>query len=183
MVFYLGMLANLANGSADMIAALLTFSPLRADFIDYLPVMSSDIAAIYIRSQKSEGFNFATMLSAFTPSLWLAVIFCNFVIGLWLYVTNSKSVPESFGSNKVLWNHIFSMMGYMWAAFTVNFGGKPKDLPKKIQTHDRIGVTTCLLAGSVIWISYRASMTSELSVTKIKHPFIDLETLLETDYK
>jgi hypothetical protein len=41
----------------------------------------------------------------------------------------------------------------------------------------------CLLVGSLVWISYRAALTSELSVVKTKLPFTDLKTLAETDYR
>jgi hypothetical protein len=41
----------------------------------------------------------------------------------------------------------------------------------------------CLLVGSLVWISYRAALTSELSVIKTKLPFTDLKSLAETDYR
>jgi hypothetical protein len=44
-------------------------------------------------------------------------------------------------------------------------------------------IFTSLLAGTVVWISYRASLTSELSVAKKKLPFNDLESLSNTDYR
>ena len=41
----------------------------------------------------------------------------------------------------------------------------------------------CLLVGSIVWMAYQASLTSELSVIKLKLPFIDPETLYRSDYK
>ena len=46
----------------------------------------------------------------------------------------------------------------------------------------RISILTYLLAGSVVWISFRASMTSNLSVRIRKKPFNSLETFLQSDY-
>jgi hypothetical protein len=44
-------------------------------------------------------------------------------------------------------------------------------------------IFTSLLAGTVAWIGYQASLTSELSVAKEKLPFNDLESLSNTDYR
>ncbi len=65
---------------------------------------------------------------------------------------------------------------------TANFGGKPKsaNLDKVMST--RIIVSTCLLTGTVLWIGYRASVTSELFVKKINYPFDSLESLLESGF-
>ena len=41
----------------------------------------------------------------------------------------------------------------------------------------------CLLAGVIIWGAYQASLTSELSVKKLKLPFIDPETLHQSDFR
>jgi hypothetical protein len=64
-----------------------------------------------------------------------------------------------------------------------NFGGKP--VPSKFDTIQsyRFVIFTSLLAGTVVWISYRASLTSELSEAKKKLPFNDLESLSNTDYR
>jgi hypothetical protein len=64
-----------------------------------------------------------------------------------------------------------------------NFGGKP--VPSKFDTIQsyRFIIFTSLLAGTVVWISYRASLTSELSVEKKKFPFNDLESLSKTEYR
>jgi hypothetical protein len=64
-----------------------------------------------------------------------------------------------------------------------NFGGNP--VPSKLDTIQsyRFVIFTSLLAGTVVWISYRASLTSELSEAKKKLPFNDLESLSNTDYR
>jgi hypothetical protein len=64
-----------------------------------------------------------------------------------------------------------------------NFGGIPG--PSKLETLQsyRFVIFTSLLAGTVVWIGYRASLTSELSAAKKKLPFNDLESLLNTEYR
>ena len=69
----------------------------------------------------------------------------------------------------------------LWVAFKANFGGKPSLALNGFSY--QIILFTCLLAGSVIWMAYRASLTSKLSVKEVSKPFNSLESLLESDYK
>jgi hypothetical protein len=71
----------------------------------------------------------------------------------------------------------------LWSSLMANFGGKP--VPSKFDTIQsyRFVIFTLLLAGTVVWISYRASLTSELSTAVTKLPFNDLESLSKTDYR
>ena len=71
----------------------------------------------------------------------------------------------------------------LWTTFTANFGGKPSKPPDKSNAPQRILVFTYLLAGSIMWMSYRASMTSELSVQHKTMPFNNIEGLLDSDYR
>ncbi len=77
---------------------------------------------------------------------------------------------------------MITFVGWFWMTFSANFGGKPKNpLPKKVASN-RVILFTCLIVGTVIWIGYRASLTSELSVTEISYPFNSPESILGTDY-
>ena len=88
----------------------------------------------------------------------------------------STSLDQMFA-----WKLMADYAGNFWLALKANLGGKPSSSPKSA-TH-RITLFICLLAGSVIWMAYRASFTSELSVVKLDLPFIDLESLSTTNYK
>ena len=71
----------------------------------------------------------------------------------------------------------------LWVAFKANFGGKPPFVLARKNFTLQIILFTCLLVGSVIWMAYRGSLTSELSVIRVSKPFDSLESLLESDYK
>ena len=62
-----------------------------------------------------------------------------------------------------------------------NFGGEPSVENENIVFNTVL--LECLIAGIIVWGAYQASLTSELSIIKLKLPFIDLETLYESDYK
>ena len=75
----------------------------------------------------------------------------------------------------------FQYLKNFWIALKANAGGKPSSIPKN--NVYQIILFVSLLAGTIVWIVYRASFTSELSVVKMKLPFNDLETLSQSDYK
>ncbi len=64
----------------------------------------------------------------------------------------------------------------------VNVGGKPKNQMANKTESNKLVLFTCLLTGTVMWIGYRASLTSELSAKKIQYPFNSIEELYETDF-
>jgi hypothetical protein len=64
-----------------------------------------------------------------------------------------------------------------------NFGGKPGPTKLDYIQAYRVAIFAGLICGSVLWISYRAFLTSELAVLKKVFPFNDLESLATTDYK
>ena len=63
----------------------------------------------------------------------------------------------------------------------INFGGEPGHEHKNLTL--KIIFLTCLFAGIIIWGAYQASLTSELSVVKLKLPFNDLESLYDSSYR
>ena len=71
----------------------------------------------------------------------------------------------------------------LWVAFKANLGGKPPFVLAHKNFTLQIILFTCLLVGSVIWMAYRGSLTSELSVRRVSKPFDSLESLLESNYK
>ena len=62
-----------------------------------------------------------------------------------------------------------------------NAGGKPSSV-KKRESY-RIVLFVCLFIGAVVGMAYMASITSKLTVTKLKLPFDDLESLYQSNFK
>ena len=70
---------------------------------------------------------------------------------------------------------------FLWISIKANAGGKPSSIKKKESY--RIVLFVCLFIGAIVWIAFRASFTSELSVTKMKLPFNDLESLYQSKFE
>ena len=120
--------------------------------------------------------SWSAFLNPFSRDMWMMLVFVAAIISCFFTV-----IERIFGPTK---DHDFFLNHYLtnlWVAFKANAGGKPSSI-KKITSY-KIVLFDCLLVGSVVWMAYRASFTSELSVVKLKLPFNDLESLLKTDFK
>ena len=119
--------------------------------------------------------SWTVFMKPLSTNLWIVLIFVAIIIACFL-----TTLERCFGSKE----HGFCLVHYLknlWVASKANFGGKSSSLIKT-STHQII-LFTCLLTGSIIWMAYRASLTSELSVIVKEFPFNNLESLLKTDYR
>ena len=111
----------------------------------------------------------------FSKEMWLMLLIVALIISMGLTI-----VEKIFCEN----GNSFMIKDYLtnlWVALKANVGGKPSKIQKNA-TH-QILLFVCLLVGSIIWMAYRASFTTELSVRKLSLPFNDLESLSKSDYK
>ena len=130
---------------------------------------------IFIKRINNQEVHWKAFLNPLSNGLWIMLIIFAIVISC-----NLTLFEQVFGLiTQRLW--IPSFFKNLWLAIKANFGGKPSSQYKA--TAHQIIVFICLLAGSITWIAYRASLTSELSVVKIEKPFDSLESLLTCNYK
>ena len=74
-----------------------------------------------------------------------------------------------------------SYLGKLWIAIKANFGGNPGLVSTR--NSYRIIIFDCLLVGSIVWMAYKASLTSKLAVVQQEYPFKNLQDLLESNYE
>ena len=147
----------------------------RAHALDLLPAITDAKAEIYIKPIEDEALSWSAYINPFSNEMWLVLFLVSLVISFFLTL-----IEKLFCSK----DQVFTKMNFLtnlWVAIKANAGGKPSKLQKN--TVHRIVLFDCLLVGSVIWMAYRASFTSELSVKKLKLPFNDLESLSKTGYR
>ena len=72
---------------------------------------------------------------------------------------------------------------HIWSSFTVFFGEKPPPSHIDSESYYKITITTTLLCGTVIWMSYNAGLTSELSVTSKAYPFTDMNSFSKLNWR
>ena len=145
--------------------------------MDLLPTIMHTEAEIFIERIENEALSWTAYLNPFSMELWLILIIVSLITSSFLTILERffiKSITEKLP--------IFNFLKNLWVAFKANFGGKPNYSVPANTTH-KIVMFECLLVGSLIWMAYRASLTSELSVKKLKLPFNSLESLLTSDYR
>ena len=153
-------------------------TPARIQVLDILPAIMPYNAELFIKPLTNEEISWTVFLNPISRNLWIMLIFAAIIIAFILSIIE-KSL-EKLNQNYMI--QFTNLMITLWITFKANFGGKPSKINAKTNAY-QIGLFICLLAGSIVWIAYRASLTSELSIVRLKPPFNDLESLLKSDYR
>ncbi len=103
-----GMIKNLAMGEADLIAAPLTMNIMRAGYVDFLPVVTSFLPALFIKSELPEVTSWTMYLHPLTVDVWFVMILVAIAIGSWLYLGNRSDSQPSKVSKHVKTNRNLS---------------------------------------------------------------------------
>ena len=147
--------------------------------IQALDVLTSIIpynAELFIKNVEDQEISWTVYLKPISTKLWIMLAFIALVIAIFLTIIE-KWVNKT-QSHKLLFKNLLINL---WIALKANFGGKPGTIISN--NAYQIVIFSCLLVGSIFWMAYRASLTSELAVVKFKLPFDDLESLLVSDYR
>ena len=158
---------------ADLIVAPIGVFINRALYIDYLPQMGAYENAIYIPKLKDEDWDWHTFISPFRIDVWLMIIVTTILSGIIKLI-----LLHYYASIK-----LYNVTGFMWTSFIANFGGKPTISPMDSKQSYKTTIFTTLFCGSIVWISYRAFLTSELSISQKVYPFTDMESLSNTNWR
>ena len=147
----------------------------RAHALDLLPAIDNEKTEIFIKTIEDEALSWTAYINPFSNDMWLVLFLVSLAVSFFLTLIERFFCSKDQGFLPV------DYLTNLWVAIKANAGGKPSKLQKN--TVHRIVMFDCLLVGSVIWMAYRASFTSELSVKKLKLPFNDLESLSKTGYR
>ena len=140
-----------------------------------LPVIVDAKAEVYIKTTEEIAISWHAYINPFSNEMWFILFIVAIVLSFGFTIVEKIFCSEEKG---------FILIHYsknLWIALKSNVGGKPNNILK--HSTYQILLFTCLLVGSVVWMAYRASFTSELSVRKLKLPFNNLEGVLKSDYK
>ena len=69
------------------------------------------------------------------------------------------------------------------ASILANFGGAHFNSKMDKLNSYKLIMFTVLLSGAIIWAFYQASLTSKLAIKLEKHPFNDLQSFSQTNYR
>ena len=151
----------------------MTHTPSRCQALKCMPAIDNAKAELFIKSLEGQAISWSTFANPFYIDMWITILAVAVIIaGILTFIEKLQGgLPSG----------IADYLKNLWVALKSNFGGEHSSVIKSV-IYD-IVLFDCLLVGSVVWMAYQASLTSELSVIKLKLPFIDLETLYKSDYK
>ena len=148
----------------------------RIQALDILPSIIPYNAELFIKKVEDQEISWTVYLKPISANLWLMLVFVAIVISIVL--TSIEKWINKSQSQKLFFKNLLTNL---WIALKANFGGKPGSIIKN--NSYQILIFSCLLVGSIFWMAYRASLTSELAMVNFKLPFNDLESLLVSDYR
>ena len=142
--------------------------------MDILPVLNNQKLEVYTKTINDRAISWTIFSDPFSTKVWLLILLVAMLISFIL-----TFIEKIFNLTKGYF--LLSYLKNLWISLTANMGGKP-NCAYKNTTH-RIVLFICLSVGFIVWIAFRASMTSVLSVTRLKLPFNDLESLHKSNFK
>ena len=146
----------------------------RSNYIDYLIMLTSTYVGIYIEHFKAtELIDLHSFTAPFTLELWLLVLAASILIAIIKII-----LKYYFG-----YINAIDTISLLWTSIIANFGGAPSSTKIDNNQSYRLTIFVSLCSGIVIWISYQARLTSELSVIDKKYPFTDFESFSKTNWK
>lgn len=179
-----GMVANLHHRDVDIILTSLSMDTNRERVAHWLVPLTEERMSLFVmrgEHEKSTQQNWMIFLRPFSWNLWVWGCLVNMVLvfasikGIASYLKQWRGLDSTSGCSFTL---------VMWAAFSSYFGMRP-DLsgPAFGTTSINIIVFFMSLVGTLIFMCYRAALTSELSVETIQPPFANVDEFIASDYR
>ena len=139
-----------------------------------MPPIDSGSVNLFIKLE-DEDVSWKLFLDPISTKSWMVILAVSATISCALMLIERFHFG-TMGKN----GFVLKYLENFWIAIKANLGGKPSS-KLNINSYKTV-LFFCLLGGSVVWMYYRASFTSHLSIAKFKLPFNDLETFSQSDY-
>ena len=149
--------------------------------MDYLPAIGKETYGFFIRNDASEVLDWMTFIMPFSSGTWETILAFFFVT---LLVVKAFQFYHMVSTGREdTWSLLKDSIGSYMTIFGSMFGMKPRPMPFDQKATLRLILFSTFLTGNVLFMSYRASLTSELSVKDKYMPFKSLEGLLESLFR
>ena len=146
----------------------------RALASDLLPAIRVVTAEIFIK-KVDESIHWDILMEPLSTNSWPILLI------IAIFISCTLSVIDRLFERGCQRFYFMNFLDNLWLSIKANFGGKSNKI-QRTNAH-RVVIFNCLLMGSIIWMYYRASIISHLSIAKLKFPFEDLESLSKSNYK
>ncbi len=177
-----GMISTLLKGEADFILASATLNPQRFTVVDFLHPIGRESIAVFVTEDSYEEHGWLSFLYPFRPDLWMVLLFNMFFV---LIAYKSFEVFYcSVNFPPMTWaKWLMTALGDLWMIVSSYAGNKTEEKPVHKKTSLRLFLIVIFLSGSIVFMTYRASLTAELSARRYVKPFSSLAELVDSDYR
>ena len=142
--------------------------------LDILPSLYNTKPEIFTQTIDDKAISWRVFLDPLSHQVWIYLLLVAMLISFILTFIEKKF-------NLTDEAYFVSYLKNLWISIKANIGGKPSSQHKN-GAHQTV-LFTCLSIGVIIWMAFRASMTSVLSVNRLKLPFHDFESLHTLNFK
>eukprot|EP00094_Tigriopus_californicus_P003818 TCALIF_03674-PA protein Name:"Similar to GRIN2D Glutamate receptor ionotropic, NMDA 2D (Homo sapiens)" AED:0.45 eAED:0.49 QI:0/0/0/0.66/1/1/3/0/636 len=183
-----GMVSTLVKEEADFILGSVTLNLMRSAVIDYLSPLAHETYGVIVKNVGREQLSWLSFLLPMSEDAWLGLVvnalFLLLVLKCFEYISSTSDPTPNVKKNPL--EILGELLQDFWMLFCSYFGRKPPEEGEsriRQKTTSQILIFTIFLAGNIVFMSYKASLTSELSSRIKRIPFDSLEGLVETNYK
>ena len=176
---------TLLKEEADLISSALTVTRERFEAINFIPPVGIETYGIFIsKSGSKEELSWISFLLPFSNILWLALLM-NSLVAVLFMKTLQKLLHGTRNRERNLLQISGELISNYWVMCCTYLGRKPATFPTDKEGSNVFKVITfvVLFCGNVIFMAYRASLTSELSTRRAKLPFHNLQGFQDSDYR
>ncbi len=192
---WIGIAGDIKDQFFDFAAASVSVTLPRLQILNYLPPMAKETAGLFIQRRGFEERAWLSFFYPFTNNLWigLGVNFVGLLVVIKGLALLYQSTPlkvnerETFTVQKSFLNlksEVAELLGNAWRLILSYFGHLP-GLNEEYQKMRglRYFLFIIFFFGNIVFMSYRASLTSELSVRRQKLPFNSMTSFYQSDYR
>lgn len=175
-----GIISSLKKNEFDFAATSVTLLASRSQAVDFLFPLGTETFALFLkRSFITQEYHWSLFLEPFSKYLWLFLIVNALVCVVILRILDMTH-QSCLGSKASFY---LAMLSDSWMVVGSYFAMRPSLAEgRALQVYSKVFIFSIFLIGNVVFMTYRASLTSELSVRKDRIPFSTPGELLELDF-
>ena len=168
------MVGKIVAEEYDICLASLTIKPWRAKVIHFLPPLGEETFGFYVQAANDNGMSWDVFVQPFHGNLWFSMLLFSAICSTLLLITISLLKEEASV------RHFLKNLAHLEIFFIASYFGKAIKISstgKKFNLFYKATLFSISASGLIIFIAYKASLTSELSVRNIKLPFNSIDGL------
>ncbi len=178
-----GMIGNLHSKEADFITATMEFNIERSGLVSLShPIAALTLTLLVSSDAGNEDREVILYLLPFETRLWMMLIANSVVVVMAIELLTFKN-PSPWRCQ--IMSYVAKLFGNYWMIFMSYLGRPPSASTSSISRllSAKVMLFVLFLSGNLVFMSYKAALTSELSLKRYRLPFTSPQGLYESHYR